>query len=78
MSFVSRMDQSITPAQFYEHYMRANNMSRVEIYGMDNAHRIMGFVPGAQSLATQFMSALSALFGASNLSLGSPTDPAPP
>lgn len=79
MPFVSRMDQSITPAQFYEHYLRANNMSRVEIYGMDSAHRIMGFVPGGQSAAAaQIMSALSAMFGVSNLSPAAPTDPAPP
>ena len=78
MSFVSRMDQSITPAQFNEHYLRANNMSRVEIYGIDSAHRIVEFVPGLVTAAIEMMSALTSAFGLSNLSLAAPTDPAPP
>ena len=69
------MDKSVTRAQFMERYLRDNDISRVQLYGMDSAHKIMTFV-------AQLRDMLSAgrrdLCGRAGVSPAAPADPAPP
>ncbi|MGJ8563875.1 MAG: hypothetical protein ACSHXY_10025 [Alphaproteobacteria bacterium] len=78
LAFVARMDKTITPAQFKEHYLRGNNMSRVQAYGMDSAHEIAGFIRGGAETLSVFVSSLAGTFGLASLSLAAPSNPAPP
>ena len=77
-AYISRMDKTITPAQFNEHYLRDNNISRVEIYRMDSAQEITGFVPELSAAMSGMLTSLAALMHQSMLSLAAPADPAPP
>ena len=77
-AYVSRMDKSITPAQFREHYIRDNNVTRMQVYGMDSAHEITEFVPESRATLSSLFSNLISLLGVTSLSLAAPADPAPP
>ena len=42
-TYVNMMDKTISPGQFMERYIRDNDLSRVQVYGLDRADRIMSF-----------------------------------
>lgn len=80
LAYVSMMDKTINAGQFFERYIRDNGLSRVEVFGLDGAHRITGF---SQNLTlSEMLSGLcaktAAVMGLSPLSLSAPVDPAPP
>lgn len=75
LPYMDRMDKAVTPAQFREHYLRHNNISRVQLYELDHAHELTGFVPSAREAFSVMASILS---GFTALNFAAPTDPAPP
>ena len=74
--YIDRMDKTITPAQFREHYIRDNNLSRVQVYELDHAHEVTGFILG--SVGDRLSKFVLNFFGQSPLNLGVVSDPAPP
>jgi hypothetical protein len=74
-AYVNMMDKTVTPGRFMENYIRDNDLSRVQVYGMDAAHRISGFV---KTISETLLSMFSWLPRVSALNFAAPTDPAPP
>ena len=77
-AYLDRMDKAITPAQFREHYIRDNNISRVQVYGMDSAHEITGFAQDLCAALSGLLSNFVGQLGFASLNLAAPADPAPP
>ncbi len=81
-AYIERMDKTISLAQFKEHYIRHNNISRVQAYGLGRAHEITGFVTDVGDALSKVISGMAAnlasVFGLTALSFAALTDPAPP
>jgi hypothetical protein len=77
-AYVNMMDKTISPGQFKERYIRDNDLSRVQVYGMDAAHRIEGFVAATRDSILGVFARLSETSGREALNLAAPADPAPP
>ena len=75
-TYVNMMDKTISPGQFKERYIRDNDLSRVQVYGMDAAHRMTGFDP--HGFVGGLLNTLRTLCGSPSLNLAAPDDPAPP
>ncbi|MGJ8561919.1 MAG: hypothetical protein ACSHXY_00080 [Alphaproteobacteria bacterium] len=78
LAYVGRMDKTITPAQFNERYIRDNNISRVQVYGLDAAHEITGFIRSVIEKLSGLSSNIAGPFGLASLNFAAPADPAPP
>ncbi|MGJ8562135.1 MAG: hypothetical protein ACSHXY_01170 [Alphaproteobacteria bacterium] len=78
LPYIARMDKTITPAQFNERYIRDNIISRVQVYGLDAAHEITGFIQSVIEKLSRLFSNLESSLGLASLSCAAPADPAPP
>ena len=78
LPYIARMDKTITPAQFNERYIRDNNISRVQVYGLDAAHEITRFMRSAIETLSELFSNLEGSLGLASLNFAAPADPAPP
>lgn len=75
LPYITMMDKSLTVDQFKERYIRDNDISRVQMYGLDSAHAIAAFIPGVRDLWSNMDANMAGLFG---LSVAAASDPAPP